>query len=93
MCFFVLFFIIVAFKVLFYAFFLGKNVLFFIEPPIFSGKHHYSEGFEHKKVNFFKVFFPVLIFWKKILGLTSLGIKFTPIYIYYPYVPLDMMKI
>ena len=34
--------------------FLGKNVLFSVEPPIFSEKHDYSEGFEHKEVNFFQ---------------------------------------
>ena len=41
-------------KVLFLCFFLGKNVLFSVEPHIFSGKRDCSEGFEHKEVNIFQ---------------------------------------
>ena len=60
MCFFVLFFhhrcffLAEIFKKCFFVLFLGKNVLFSVEPPIFSGKHDCSEGFEHKEVNIFQ---------------------------------------
>ena len=70
------FFTLVAFfscnflKSAFLSFFLGKNVLFSVEPPIFSQKYHYFEGFGHKETNFFfKICYSMLISLKKFSAL------------------------
>ena len=84
--------------------FLGKNVFFSVECPIFPGKHYYSEGFGHKKNFFsFKVCYSVLISWKKKFLSHFAQHKFYS-YMYYcshvslnmyycPHVSLNMIKI
>ena len=62
--------------------FLAKMCFFSVEPPIFSRKYHYFEGFGHKETKF--VFQNLLFyahFFEKIFSLASLSIKFT-LYIY-----------
>ena len=49
----------------FLCFFGAKMCFFLLSTLFFSGKHHYSEGFEHKEVNFFQSLFSVLIFREK----------------------------
>ena len=56
------FFPVIFWKVLFF----GKNVLFSVEPPIFSPKYHYFEGFGHKETDFFfKICYSMFISLKK----------------------------
>ena len=80
-----LFFIMIAFlsrnlqKVLFSAFFRQKYGVFSVEPPVFQEKHYCSQGFGHKEVTFLSKSVLLYKFLGKMLGLTSLGIKFTPI--------------
>ena len=76
MCFFVLFFTLVAFfscnflERAFLCFFLAKMCFFSVEPPIFSQKYHYFEGFGHKEIKkIFKICYFILISLKKFSAL------------------------
>ena len=57
-------------------FFSKKCGFFAVEPPIYLGKHHYSEGFGHKEVKFLSKF--VLVSSGKKFDLPLLSIKITP---------------
>ena len=80
-------------KVLFCAFFWAKMCFFLLSPIFFQENVTVLKVLNTKKWIFFKIFCTVLIFWEKIFGLASLGIKFTSICKYCPYISLDMMKI
>ena len=59
--------------------FLGKNVLFSVECPIFPENATILKVLGTKNDISFKVCYSVLISWEKNFCLASLGIKFTPI--------------
>ena len=67
------FFIIIVFSAeIFEKCFFWQKKIFSAEPPIFSGKHHYFEGFGHKEVKFLSKLFCTYFLKKKF------GIKFPP---------------